>query len=885
MNKRFFALLMVFALAGAAVSAQIKQADKLFKSYSYSIAIPYYLKIAQKAGDPDRNQAIIRLADCYRLTNDQLSAKAWYAQAVKLPEAEPINWFYYGQALRCAQEYDLAKEAYDKYATLATTDPRGKAYSGFCTQVEKLNDLPALFEIKNAKNLNSNRSDFGPSFYGEGIIYVSDRRQNFMEDQRYEWTNFNYLDLYFSRPKYLDEFYQDMNEPKSFSGMFNQTYHDGPAAFAKHDSLIYFSRTEKGNEAKDADNYRTDKLKIYWAINNGTWSKAEPFFLNSNEYSVGHPSLTPDGNTLYFVSDMPGGFGGTDIYCCQWQSGSWSKPQNLGDKVNSFGNEMFPGINGDKLYFASDGIAGFGGLDIFCTTLTKGTWSKPENLGRPLNSSFDDFSLVLDSRGKKGFFSSNRPGGEGSDDIYACKKSDIKQKRKVTDDQLAGIPGEGYAFLSGSVKDKQSLKPLPGSTVFLLDTKTDKVKVLKADANGKFKVPIEKGTFYVVKAMENNYLADCLNFKIEAEDTIVNASAPHDLLLDRLELNKVFRINNMNYEIEPIYYDFDKWYIRPDAELELDKLVQVMKENPISIELGSHTDSRGSNEYNTDLSQKRAESAVRYIVLQGIEATRISAKGYGESMLTNRCSDGVRCSETEHQANRRTEFRVTGFNSPDAKIHFDMGKFNDGDEIPVYMFDRDFFINCLQERLSKEPTNAEPVKTDPSKVEQPKVNPPAKTQPSNVAPPAKTPVSNVTEPAKVQPSNIVQPSKSQTVDTKPAKEPKPETTTRTNPFIKKEKTAENAAKGELKSETSGISYKVQLYALSRLIPLNDAEFAGLEDIQRYEEDGLYKYTAGIFNTSLEAHAYRDIVVEMGFRDAFVITFENGKRVNPIQASK
>lgn len=879
MNKRFFAFLMVFALAGASVSAQIKQAEKLYKSYSYSLAIPLYLKVAQKADDPDRNEAIVKLANCYRLTNDQLNAKAWYAQAVKLPGTEPINWFYYGQALRCAQEYDLAKEAYDKYATLATNDPRGKAYSGFCKQIDKLNDLPTSFEIKNAKNLNSDRSDFGPAFFGEGIIYVSDRRQNFMEDKRYEWTNFNYLDLFYSRPKYLDEFYQDMNEPKSFSGQFNQTYHDGPATFAKHDSLIYFSRTEKGNEPKDEDNFRTDKLKIYWAANNGSWSKAEPFFLNSDEYSVGHPSLTQDGNTLYFVSDMPGGFGGTDIYKCIWENGSWGKAQNLGDKVNSFGNEMFPSINGDILYFASDGHAGFGGLDLFSTTLSKGTWGKPENLGLPINSSFDDFSLVLDPRGKKGFFSSNRPGGTGSDDIYACKKSDIKQKRKTKDGEEDTILEEGYAFLSGTVKDKQTLKPMPGSTVFLLNTKTDKVKVLKTDANGKFRVPIEKGNFYVVKAMENNYLADCLNYQLSAEDTATNVTTPNDLLLDRLELNKIFRINNMNYDIEPIYYDFDKWYIRPDAELELDKLVQVMKENPISIELGSHTDSRGSADYNTDLSQKRAESAVRYIVLQGIEATRISAKGYGESMLTNRCSDGVRCSDAEHQANRRTEFRVTAFNPPDSKIHFDMNKFNTGDDIPVYMFDRDFFINCLQDRISKEPAKTDPANVQPAKQEPVKVNPPAKNQPATVTPPAKKQPAAAVEPAKTEPA------KTQPEEVVPAKEPKQETTTRTNPFIRKEKTAENAGKGELKSETSGITYKVQLYALSRLIPLNDAEFAGLEDIQRYEENGLSKYTAGIFTTTEEAHAYRDIVVDMGFTDAFVVTFENGKRVNPTQASK
>ena len=240
--------------------------------------------------------------------------------------------------------------------------------------------LPA-FEIKNVTSLNSERSDFGPAFYGDGIIFVSDRRQNFMDNKKYEWTNSNYLDLYFSTPQYLDEFFQEMNEPKSFSGKFNQTYHDGPASFARHDSLLYLTRAEKGKEKKDADNFRTDRLKIFYSKFNGSWSKTEPFFLNSDNYSVGHPVLTPDGNTIYFVSDMPGGLGGTDIYSCQWNAGQWDQPVNLGESVNSFGDEMFPAINGNQLYFASNGFAGFGGLDIFKSTLTNGKWSKAENVG------------------------------------------------------------------------------------------------------------------------------------------------------------------------------------------------------------------------------------------------------------------------------------------------------------------------------------------------------------------------------------------------------------------------------------------------------------------------------------------------------------------------
>jgi tetratricopeptide (TPR) repeat protein len=402
MKKRYLTLTMVLVLSGIATSAQIKQATKLFENHNYSQAIPYYLKIAHTIGDRDQNQAIIKLAECYRLSNDQLNALKWYEEAVKLHNAEPLTWFYYGEALRCVQNYELAAIAYNKYADLEPKDPRGKAYAGFCSQIEKLTDLPATFEIKNATNLNSERSDFGPAFYGEGIIYTSDRQTDPKENKNYNYATFNNLNLFFARPHYLDEFYQEMNEPKSFSGQFNETRYDGPAVFTRHDSMIFFSRTDKSIEGQ-VDNYmRSDKLKIYSATKNGTWSEAVPFVLNSDVYTTGQPSLSADGKTIYFISDMPGGFGGTDIYMCKLKNGKWSSPENLGNKVNSFGDEMYPSINGNILYFTSNGWPGFGGLDLFSTTFENKTWSKPENLGTPINSPFDDFSLILDSKGIKG---------------------------------------------------------------------------------------------------------------------------------------------------------------------------------------------------------------------------------------------------------------------------------------------------------------------------------------------------------------------------------------------------------------------------------------------------------------------------------------------------
>ncbi len=823
MNKRFLVLVIAFVFAGSLASGQVKQADKLFMSYSYSSAIPYYLKIAQQRGARDRNYAIVRLADCYRLVNDQLNAKTWYARAVKLPNNQSINWFYYGEALRCAQDYTLAKEAFEKYAALNPDDPRGKAYAAFCSDIDRLNKIPAGYEIKAASILNSKGSDFGAVFYDEGIIFVSDRRQNFMDNNRYEWTNFNYLDLFYTSPRYIGEFFGEMNEPKAFTGKFNQTYHDGPASFGRHDSLIYFTRTEKGKEKKDNENFRTNKLKIFWSQLEGSWSNPKEFFMNSPEYSVGHPVLTPDGNTLYFVSDMPGGMGGTDIYSCIWEDGQWSQPFNLGTAINSFGNEMFPSLHGDQLYFASNGWAGFGGLDIFKSTLVGENWTKAENLGKPVNSSFDDFAMVLDTRGKTGFISSNRPGGMGGDDLYAIKISDIKPKSSDDDELLAEKLRDSLTtVITGFVKDKHTLKPMARSTVFLLNAQTDKVEVIKTDENGQFKARVDKGVFYVVKGMENNYLSDCFNFKIQTTDTSHLVKTPRDLLLDLFEVNKIFSINESGSDADIIYYDFDKWVIRPDAAKELDKLVQIMKENPVLVEIGSHTDSRGSSDYNLELSQKRAESAVRYIVLQGIEANRISAKGYGESKIMNHCSNGVPCTPAEHQANRRSVFKVTGITNTESGTKYDMQKFEGNEEIPVYLFDRDFFINCLPDkRKFAGESNGDSGK------------------------------------------GIANP--------QPGSKPNANEVKQDNTRMYPSDEVVNTGKGAL-------TYRVQLYALSRELSLLDPEFEILDDVQMYVEDGLYKYTSGVFNTHDEAINYRSKMVRLGYSDSFVVTFSNGKRV-------
>ncbi|MBK7030053.1 MAG: OmpA family protein [Bacteroidales bacterium] len=381
---------------------------------------------------------------------------------------------------------------------------------------------------------------------------------------------------------------------------------------------------------------------------------------------------------------MPGGAGGTDLWLCKKEGENWSQPINLGSKINTSGEEMFPSIQSDgSLLFASDMLPGYGGLDIFEAKATAQGWSDPVNAGLPLNSSFDDFAMNYAPGTKNGFFSSNRPGGAGSDDIYAFKKLDIPTP-------VIPIPVETPkpAFISGIVKDKTTMLPIAGATVFIFNPNSGKVNVLKTGADGQYKLLVERAAEYTVKAMKPKHISDCTPLLVTEIIPGTTVNAPRELLLDKLEVNRTFKIDN-------IYYDFNKFDIRADAKPELDKLVRIMNENPINVELGSHTDSRGSFEYNDKLSQNRAQSAVNYIVSTGINSSRITAKGYGEHQLTNECADGVKCSDEQHQANRRTEFKVIGYTAPTTIMdQFDPEKFSNGEELDARLMPGGFFNPC-----------------------------------------------------------------------------------------------------------------------------------------------------------------------------------------------
>ncbi len=789
--KRYFYILTISTLLLMILSCQsVYQAQKQMDKYNYSKAIVILKKVI--ADKKMHNTALAMLAECYRLQDDILNSLSTYEEVVKLPDAKPESFYYYAQALRSTGDYAKAREMFQKYAALNPADPRGKLYASHCDSViGPWKERTSPFEIKIANNINTKESDFGPVIYDGALVFASDHNTNPGEGKEYGWTGRGYLNIMKSGPESAGDFWDNMGAVSEFSKKINQEYHDGPATFSADGSSIYFTRSYFG-KAKRQGAYKTNLLKIFYTNKtNGDWGEVMPFFLNSKDYSVGHPTLSADGQTLYFVSDMPGGLGNTDIWMCKRTEDSWGPPINLGKNVNTSEKEMFPTIvDNDVLYFASDGHPGYGALDIFKTKNENGTWTTPENLYPPINSSFDDFAIAFVPGEKNGFFSSNQPLGVGSDDIYAFRFIEPKPMLLAT--------------ISGYVKEKSTLQPMPGATVFLYNPFTDSVKVLKTDFTGMYKTTIKNPGDYIVKGMMSNYISDCTPFSVAEFKPDSTNTSPRDLLLDKLTIGNSFKIDN-------IYYDFDKYTIRNDAKPELDKLVRIMKENPINVELSSHTDSRGSAAYNYKLSEKRAKSAVEYIVNSGTDRNRIKAKGYGESQLINKCSDGVACTPEEHQANRRTEFKVMNEVNVKSFPEIDLTKFIGEEIIPFKDFDTTFFNKCegIQRMFNQ---NEDPNKT-----------------------PATLASRNKRMPTVLVPDN------------------EGDRDEHTNYAFSQPNT-----------------YRVQLGAFSVRKKLTDPEFKGLNNIQECYENGLYKYTSGEFDRQEECMKYRERMVLDGFKDAYMV---------------
>jgi outer membrane protein OmpA-like peptidoglycan-associated protein/tetratricopeptide (TPR) repeat protein len=647
-------LLWLITVGPVAVLAQdMKQADRYFQNYEFSLALEAYKAILEK-GEPNLT-VVQRIADSYRILNDSKEAEFWYAQAIAFPDAAPSNIYLYAESAKRNANYDKAKQLFLDYGRRVPAQAElARKMAASCDTAMAWMQRPRPFEVKKHGQLNSDGADFSPVRMPDGLLFSSDRlmADNKQQTERSNWTGNGYIQLYLAKATSGSTYEAPVPLPSSI----NTAYHNGPAAFLEKEQTLYFTRTQvvKRRAAhtpdptswfKGSDNRtHTNRHGLYMAERKGDkWGKERAFnYNNTDEFSIGHPAITPDGQVLYFVSDMPGGLGETDIYYSERQpDGSWGKPVNAGNVINTSGRESFVSLGEDgTLYFSSDGHLGMGGLDIFKAVGAHRAWTKAENLQYPLNTSQDDFGILTDSTGSKGMLSSGRLGKNGFDDIFTFEDNRVPCI-------LIGRTIERFA-IAGISKKKE--EPVARVLLQLTEEGSNTTLEVYSDENGNFMFPVKASTNYTIKGTKPKYLTQTLGMM---PDCRFNT--------DSVKVEMVFNRDTPNKPIvlENIFYDLDKYNIRPDAAKELDKLVQLLKDNPtIHIELSSHTDSRQTNRYNEMLSQLRAQAAVDYLVSRGIDANRLQAKGYGETRLINKCKDGVPCFEDQHQENRRTEFKI-----------------------------------------------------------------------------------------------------------------------------------------------------------------------------------------------------------------------------------
>lgn len=884
---------LLFFVQPANVFAQLKKASQLYENYNYGNAIPLYEKLVRK--NPPDPVAVKNLARCYFYTKNYKKAEELFAIAVAIDSTDPMNHFLYGAVLKNNNKLDEAQQQFTLYTEKAPSDKLAEIEIKSIEEIKKtLTQKTPDYEVFNLKDINSTGSEFSPVYYKDGIVFISEGPGDLINFDKDAWNKAAYYDVFFSKRKDKEE--PAYKKSKPFSAIINSIYHDGPVCFSSDQQQIYYTRIESNNKK---DESFVNRAKMYMSkYEKDKWTKPEPFFLNSDSYSTGHPSLSEDGQSLFFVSDMAGGMGGKDVYVCKKKGDKWGKPENPGTAINSSGNELFPYIRKDgKLFFSSDGRGGIGGLDIFSAEKVAGKWTNTANLGTDINSPTDDFGIVFEEGNKKGVFSSNREGGMGSDDIYSFAFTgkvinlsgkillsknlyDVAKNIQVTllkedgtvvkisstdssgffnfenlppdqkylvkaDENNPAFAGKKKVYMADekgqiirvvvinekgqkfvfqnlpadpnelpqlTAEDTNLLiagnllagenpsKPLANTTVTLVNEKGEVIQVVTTNAFGAFvftDLPPDQSFFVKVDESDPALSANAKiiitnksgkeimstqaggkgDFKFEflsadqnnlslmqVDDTelridlkgkmlagdkkaianskvnlingkgeivqsattdssgkfmFANLPADQNYMLafeendpqlahiDRIMLmdekgdiiKEVNRSGKFKFEllpsdkktlgktyvddpwlkvlefktqslakqnkqdsltiIENIYYNYGEYIILPEGKKTLDKVIQIMKNDPnIFIELSSHTDSRGSDEFNMNLSQKRANAAVAYMLSFGISSKRITGKGYGSNKLFNKCTAAVECTEEEHARNRRTEFKI-----------------------------------------------------------------------------------------------------------------------------------------------------------------------------------------------------------------------------------
>lgn len=657
-NKTGFSLLGIFILTLLAVGAtgcktpKLKTADEQFARGEYFNASKTYRAVYNKLKPKEdrelRGQVAFQLATCYRKLNMAARATAAYQNAIRYGYPDSMAYYYLGRSLQMEGKYGPAIEAYTTFLDFVPGDLLAKEGISGCRKAIRQKELPKTrYIVRQAKNFNSRRADFTPMYLDKELttLYFTSSNEKATGTAKSEITGTKNSDIFYATK---DE-KGNWQRPEPAGGELNTEADEGVIAFSPDGQTMYLTVAKATANADSSVEIYTSKRS------DATWSAPQKLEIIKDTISaVGHPSVSPDGTYLYFASDMPGGFGGKDIWRINLKDRVGSL-ENLGEQINTPGDEMFPYARTDStLYFSSDGHPGFGGLDLFRARLnsTGDRWSV-DNMGVPMNSAGDDFGITY-GQGESGFFSSNRGDARGYDHIYSFEYPEVK----VT--------------ISGWVVDKDD-EPVPNAVIRIVGDDGSNQKEVARD-DGSFRFNLERGVKYVMMAGAKGYL----NVKQEFESDIAEEDQDYgiDFVLAAVHKPQV---------VENIFYDFDKATLRPESKEALDEMAQMLRDNPgVTIEMGSHTDRVGTEEYNMDLSDRRAKSVVDYLIEAGIASDRLTWKGYGESVpktVTKRINkeypqfpEGTVLNEAfidtlddenkaaADQINRRTEFQVTAIN-------------------------------------------------------------------------------------------------------------------------------------------------------------------------------------------------------------------------------
>lgn len=655
-----FFLCIFFNINAQTIS--IKDADRKYEEYAYADAIKAYESIVNKGTKDEK--IVQRLANSYYFTGELQEALKWYDDLFNMNDQQESEYLYrYAQCLKSKGNYQKADEILERFNQKAGLEKRASLIRNEKNYLEEIKSNSGRFDIADA-GINSPYSDYGSVVYHDKIVFTSARDTGGVAKRYFKWTNKSFSKLY--KADLMPD--GSVSKPELLQKKENVKFNESTPIFTKDGRTMYFTRNNFIDGKRGQNEKQITLLKLYKAeLINDQWENIKELPFNSDQYSTAHPTLSVDEKILYFASDMPGTLGLSDLYKVKInEDGTFGEPQNLGSSINTEGRETFPFISGDnELYFASDGRPGLGGLDVFVSKIEEdGTFNDVENVGEPINSKQDDFGFTIDSKNRNGFFSSNRDGGHGFDDIYR-----FTETRKLICEQ----------DLMGTVTDSESNELLPNASLTLFDEKSNLLLTIVSDEKGNYIFPnIKCGKKYAIRIAKNDYGMKEIPVVIKKANGKTTLQISIDKVFKPIVVAKAIEVKKVS--VSPVkigtirvgtdlakllhipmnFFDLGKATIKKTSEPQLQKVVDILNQYPnIKLDIRSHTDSRQSDANNMILSEKRAQSTKNWLVQKGIDVNRLTAKGYGETKLVNRCADGIKCTEKQHEQNRRSEFIIT----------------------------------------------------------------------------------------------------------------------------------------------------------------------------------------------------------------------------------